>query len=360
MNPLERLRRKIDIIDNKLLKLLNQRLEIAKSIGEFKKEKGIDIYSPERENNIINRLINQNKGPFPNKALTYIFKEIISASRNTTYPEKIAYLGPEATFTHLVAKNKFGSSSKYIPLNCIEEVFIKVERDVADFGVVPIENSNEGVITHTLDMFIDSDLKICAEIYQEISHYLLSQSKSIDKIKKVYSHSQAFAQTKNWLNNNLPGVEKVIVSSTAKAAEIAVKEKNSAAIASIIAAQNYNLNILAENIEDNLKNFTRFLVIGKTLCAPTKNDKTSILFSIKDRPGALYNSLTPFAQYNINLTKIESRPSRQETWKYIFFLDLQGHIEDKKVKKALSKLKEDCILFKILGSYPAGTQVSSK
>ncbi|MDI6785625.1 MAG: prephenate dehydratase [bacterium] len=353
MNQLEELRKEINDIDNKLLDLLNQRISIAMAIGNLKKEKGIDIYSPDREKSIINRLSSQNKGPFSNKALSSVFHEIISASRNSTSLEKIAYLGPEATFTHLVAKNKFGSSSQYISLNSIEEVFVKVEKETADYGVVPIENSNEGIVTHTLDMFIDSDLKICAEIYQEISHCLLSHGNSLKEIKKVYSHPQAFAQTKNWLNNNLYWAEKIPVSSTAKAAELSSKNSSCAAVASMIAANIYNLNILAENIEDHLKNYTRFLVIGKTFCAPTDNNKTSILFSIKDRAGALYDILKPFAEYNINLTKIESRPSKQETWKYIFFLDLQGHIEDQNVKKALFVLKENCIILKILGSYPA-------
>lgn len=354
MNQLSKLREEIDKIDDNLLIFLNQRINIAMTIGKLKKEKGIDTYSPDREKNIIERLSVQNKGPLSNESLSYIFHEIISASRNTTSLEKIAYLGPEATFTHLVAKNKFGSSSQYIPFNSIEEVFVKVEKGIADYGVVPIENSNEGIVIHTLDMFINSDLKICAEIYQEISHCLLSCSESLEKIKKVYSHPQAFAQTKNWLNNNLYWAEKVSVSSTARAAELSSKDSSCAAVASIIAANIYNLNILAENIEDYLKNCTRFLVISKTLCPPTDNDKTSILFSIRDRAGALCDILKPFAEYNINLTKIESRPSRQETWKYIFFLDLQGHIEDEKVKKVLSKLEENCIILKILGSYPAG------
>lgn len=354
MNQLAKLREEIDKIDDNLLAFLNQRINIAMTIGKLKKEKGIDIYSPEREKNIIERLSLQNKGPLSNKSLSYIFHEIISASRSTTSLEKIAYLGPKATFTHLAAKNKFGSSSQYIPFNSIEEVFIKVEKGIANYGVVPIENSNEGVVTHTLDMFINSNLKICTEIYQEISHCLLSRSDSLEKIKKVYSHPQAFAQTKNWLNNNLYWAEKVNVSSTAKAAELSNKDSSCAAVANVMAANIYNLNILAENIEDYLRNYTRFLVISKTLYPPTGNDKTSILFSIRDRVGALYDTLKPFAEHNINLTKIESRPSRQETWKYIFFLDLQGHVEDEKVKKVLSELKEKCIILKILGSYPAG------
>ncbi|MBU1153638.1 prephenate dehydratase [bacterium] len=354
MNDLTQLRKEIDRIDSQILELLNQRLNTATSIGQIKKENGIDIFSPDRENRIIKHLISQNKGLFSNKALSAIFSEIISASRNTAFLEKIAYLGPEATFTHLVAKNKFGSSSEYLSLDSIEEVFAKVEKREANYGVVPIENSNEGVITNTLDMFIDSDLKICAEIYQEISHCLLSQVKSIKEIKKVYSHSQAFAQTKNWLNSNLYWAEKIITSSTAKAAEIASQDNTCAAIASTIAANIYNLNILDKDIEDHLRNYTRFLVIGHTLCAPTDHDKTSTLFSIKDKPGTLHSSLKPFSKYNINLTKIESRPSKQEMWKYLFFVDLQGHVDDQKIKKALSELEKNCLIFKVLGSYPIG------
>lgn len=349
---LNKFRRQIDEIDDQILELLNKRVEIAKEIGDFKRARGIEAYQPDREREIYDRLCKKNKGLFPNKILKIIYREIMSASLAWEEALKIAYLGPEATFTHQAAQEKFGTSAKFIPKKSISEVFDEVESGRANYGVVPVENSSEGIVTHTLDMFVDSELKICAEIILKISQHLLSNT-HFEDIKRVYYHVQSFAQARAWLQNNLPNAEYIEVSSTAEAARRAAEE-NCAAIASELAANIYNLNIVIRGIEEIKENYTRFLVIGREISAPTNNDKTSILFSIKDRVGALHDMLIPFAKYGINLTKIESRPSRRQAWEYIFFLDLQGHVKDENVKKALSELEGQCLFLKLLGSYPVG------
>jgi chorismate mutase/prephenate dehydratase len=354
MKEIEKLRRQIDKIDTEILDLLNKRSEIVLEIGKIKREKNANFYSPERERDILQRLISSNKGPFPNETLKVIYREILSASLSLEEPLKVACLGPLATFTHLAAIRHFGSSATFVPVESIKEVFDSVESDKTLFGVVPIENSNEGVISSTLDLFMDYDLKISAEILLEISQNLLSKAKDKKKIKKIYSHPTATAQCKRWLESNMPGVPILETTSTAKAAELASKEVESAAIASELAAKVYNLTILEKGIEDNKHNVTRFLVISKNYPSRTGKDKTSIMFSIKDRPGALYDILYPFKKSNINLTKIESRPSKRKAWEYIFFVDMEGHIEDKKLKTAIDAVKENCLYLKLLGSYPCG------
>jgi len=265
-----------------------------------------------RERQILERLEKLNPGPFPNNALRAVYREILSASLSLEQPLKVAYFGPKATFTHLAAMQQFGSSAQYIPLGSIKEVFDTVEREHVNYGVIPIENSTEGVVSYTLDMFIDSDLKIAAEIMTEISHNLLSLTGKMEDIKRVYSHPQATAQCRGWLEKNLPGIHVVEASSTAKAAELATKEQKSGAIASELAAMLYGLKILQRRIEDVINNYTRFLVISNKHPSRTGRDKTSIMFTIKDRVGALYSMLEPFAKNRINLTKIESRPSRKK------------------------------------------------
>jgi chorismate mutase/prephenate dehydratase len=265
---------------------------------------------------------------------------------------KVAYLGPEGTFTHLAAMKKFGEKAKYIPVKTIDEVFREVEKKRVDYGVVPVENSIEGIVTHTLDVFLESDLKIISEISLEIHHYLLSKENSIDKIKKIYSHPQAIAQCRNWIGENLPEAEIFETESTISAVKKVMKEKNAAAIASEIASSMYNLNIIAERIEDFRENITRFLVIGSEFAEKTGNDKTSILFSIKDRVGALHDILSYFKEENINLTKIESRPSKKKAWEYVFFVDFIGHKDDINVKRALNNVEKVSVFLKILGSYP--------
>lgn len=353
MSELKKLREMIDRIDQQILTLLNQRTEIALHIGEIKNRKAQTYYAPERESVIYRHLSQQNKGPLPAKAVRAVYREIMSATLALQHPLKIAYLGPKATFTHLAAREKFGDSADYIPVRSISDVFTEVEKERADHGVVPIENSTEGVVNHTLDMFIDSDLKISAEVSLRITHNLLVKKTGV-KIKKIYSHSQPFAQCRLWLESNLPRVKLEEVSSTAEAAKLAAREKETAAIASKLAAELYGLSVVSQGIEDSGENYTRFLVIGREFNQSSGRDKTSIMFSIKDSVGALCTMLEPFKKYNINLTKIESRPSRRRAWDYFFFIDMEGHAGDENVKKAIDELEKYCIYLKILGSYPIG------
>jgi len=351
---LKKLRHQVDSLDLEILRLLNQRAKMVKKIGEIKSLRNEQFYAPEREKEILSRMIKSNQGPLPTEAVKEIFSEILHACRNLEKKLKIAYLGPEATFTHLAAIKNFGKSAEYISTKSIADVFAEVEKGRADYGVVPIENSTEGVVNHTLDMFIESDLKICAETLLEILHCLLSQSDDLQKIKRIYSHPQAFAQCRNWLEDHLPNAELVETASTAEAAQRVKKERTAAAIASDLASELYGLKIVASRIEDRSDNFTRFLVISKDFPPSSGVDKTSILFSIKDRVGALHDMLVPFKKHNINLTKIESRPTKKKAWEYIFFVDFVGHLTEENVQKALSELEEQCLYLKILGSYPRG------
>ncbi|MDY6855322.1 MAG: prephenate dehydratase [Thermodesulfobacteriota bacterium] len=349
---LDVLRGKIDQIDTEILDLLNERAKTAIKIAKTKIANNLDFYAPDRELKIYERLISINRGPFPNKAIKPVFKEIISASLSLEKHIHVLYLGPKATFTHLASISHFGQSSNFIEKRNIPEIFSEVERDRADFGVVPVENSTEGVVSNTLDMFIESNLKISAEILLEISHHLMSKTGRMEDIKKVYSHPHAIAQCRNWLDRNLPNIPIIDVASTASAAKSASDDMSVAAIASEYAASYYDLKIVKRKTEDNINNFTRFLVIGKSESEKSGNDKTSIMFSIKDEVGILYRMLEPFAKNNVNLTKIESRPLKKRAWEYMFFLDMEGHIFDKNVKKALEELDEKSLFLKVLGSYP--------
>jgi chorismate mutase/prephenate dehydratase len=354
MKGLEKLRKEIDEIDNEILNLLNKRANVVIEIAHIKRNEKAKFYSPEREREILERLVALNRGPFPDDTLKVIYREILSASLSIEKPLKVACLGPLATFTHLAALRHFGSSATFVPVESIKGVFDAVEADKTEYGVVPIENSNEGVISYTLDMFMDYDLKISSEVMLEISHNLISKSGDKSKIRRVYSNPQAAAQCRRWLESNLPGIPILESTSTAKAAELASKDDEAAAIASELAANVYDLQFIEKDIGDSKHNFTRFLVISKEFPPNTGKDKTSIMFSIKDKPGSLYGVLLPFKKAKINLTKIESRPSRRKAWEYIFFLDMEGHIDDKKVKKAIDYLKDNCLYLKILGSYPHG------
>jgi chorismate mutase / prephenate dehydratase len=347
---LTRLRKQIDLIDERIVETLNKRTRLSLKIGSIKKKGRLSVYSPDRESDVYKKVIAQNKGPLSSEAIQVIYREIMSATLSLEGPIRVAYLGPVATFTHLASIKKFGSLVSYIPVNSITEVFAEVEKIRAEYGVVPIENSIEGAVNHTLDMFIDSDLKICSEISLEISHNLLGRQKG--KIKKVYSKPEVFGQCRIWLEANLPNTELVEVSSTAKAAEIVRNQRDAACIASSLAAKYYNLKFLAKSIEDYSHNVTRFLVIGKTDPKPTDHDKTSIVFSVKDRVGTLHDMLVPFKRHRINLTKIESRPSKKRAWDYYFYVDLEGHYSDTRVKKALGELEKQAKFLKILGSYP--------
>ncbi|MBU1726913.1 MAG: prephenate dehydratase [Candidatus Omnitrophica bacterium] len=350
---LKNLRHKIDSLDKKIIGLLNTRAKVIIDVAKIKQESGKSVYSPDREREVLKRVASVNRGPLNNDALEAIYREVMSASLSLEKPLKIAYMGPEASFSHLASLKRFGSQIGYIACESISDVFLEVERDAADYGVVPIENSIEGVVTYTLDMLVDSDLKICAQIILDVSHNLLSNCGK-DKIKKIYSNPQVFGQCRIWLQENLPHAELIEVSSTTRASQIASKEKNSASIASLLAAKIYKLKIVAKDIEDSPHNITRFLVIGKTEVKHTGNDKTSILFSIKDRVGALHDMLVPFKKNRINLTKIESRPSKKKAWDYYFFVDLEAHKDEPRVRKALAELESKCKFLKVLGSYPIG------
>jgi len=354
---LKKLRKKIDSIDSKVLNLLNKRAGVILEIGRVKKRSKTPIYVPNREKDIYKNLMAKNTGPISNESLRAIFREVMSSALQLERPIRIAYLGPESTFTHLASMKKFGSSVDYTACETITDVFSEVEKARADYGVVPIENSIEGAVNHTLDMFIDSNLKICSEIFLEVAHNLLSREPNKAGIKKVYSKSEVFGQCRIWLETNLPRVELIETSSTSKAAEIAARQKGSGCIASELAAKKYGLKILYHSIENSAHNVTRFLVIGKNDVEATKDDKTSVMFSVKDRSGALHDMLVPFKKYKINMTKIESRPSKVRAWEYYFFVDLEGHYTDIKVKKALHELKKVSSYLKILGSYPAAEAV---
>jgi chorismate mutase / prephenate dehydratase len=349
---LEKLRQKIDSIDNKLIEDINERTKIALEIGKIKNEQNMPFYKPERERLILEKLQKINKGPFPTGTLKLIFLEMMSACRELEKNISVAYLGPEASHSHSACINHFGSSVQSIPLTSITDVFYEVEKGKADYGLVPVENSYEGLVTHTLDMFLDSPLKICSETLYRVSHCLLSLQDKLENIKKVYSHPQIFAQCRLWLENNLPKAERIEASSSSKAAELVEWDKYSAAIATEYAAYRFNLKILESGIEDIPKNFTRFLVIGKTDCDRTGQDKTSLMIAISDKPGALYGILKPFSERNINLTKIESRPTKKSPWDYVFFIDCDGHISDPEIKEALEEIKPFSLQIKILGSYP--------
>jgi len=348
---LSKLRKKIDAIDAKMVALLNERARMSMAIGKEKLRDKKGIYAPNREREVLRRIKALSKGPMTQEAFEAIYREIMSSSLSLEKPLSIAYLGPKASFTEMAARSKFGSQVQYVSCASIAEVFQKVERKDCDHGVVPIENSIEGAVTHTFDLLVDSDLKICSQILLEISHNLLSKT-TLDKINVVYSNPQVFGQCRNWLQANLPQAECCGTASTTQATLMALKNKRSAAIASELASKVYKLRIVKRGIEDLAHNITRFLVISIEDVPPTGNDRTSLLFSIKDKVGALHDMLVPFARYKINLTKIESRPSKKRAWDYYFFVDIDGHRLDKNVQKALSQLENKCKYLKILGSYP--------
>ena len=344
-------RQAIDAIDRDIVQLLNRRAQHARKIGELKAAHGEVCYSPARESEVLHRVAAHNQGPLTPAHLELIFREIISACRSLERPHRVAYLGPEASFTHMACQKHFGSSVIMEPLSSIPEVFMQVEQGKADFGVVPIENTTEGAVTSSLDNFVTTQLRICAETFLPIHLCLLSRS-PLDKIVKIYSHPHVPGQCQLWLARHLPHVPVHYVSSTARGAELASCEEGAAAIGTALASQVYGLNILQEHIEDNPNNRTRFLVIGKVKNPPTGKDKTSIVLSVPHRPGALHRALGFLQAENINMTMIQSRPARVMAWEYLFFIDFQGHEEDEPVCRALEALRAHCPFVKSLGSYP--------
>lgn len=353
---LDALRKEIDAVDQELLERLNKRVQLAQQVGHYKLERGMEVYVPSREEEVFGKLTANNKGPLPAKAVRAIYREIISAAISLEKPIQVAYLGPEATYTHQAALKNFGSSIPFLPMNSVPDVFTAVRRGDADYGVVPVENSTQGTVISTLDMLVESELTIVAQIYLQIAHCLISHS-PLEKIRSVHSKDNALGQCRQWLARMLPGVELVDSASTAASVEYAARHPEAAAIASSIAADLYGVPIVAENVMDKTDNVTRFLVIGK---APTPllgggRDKTSLVFSLHDEAGSLLKALHSFSSRGINLSKIESRPSRRRVWDYYFYVDIIGHRDEEQVKAALDELEQTCPVLKVLGSYPNTT-----
>lgn len=350
---LDDIRKNIDEIDGQLLDLLSDRADLVHQVGEVKKRDGLQIYAPEREEALLRRLIERNKGRLPEKSIRAIYREIMSAALALEDDLKIAYLGPEGTWTHQAAIKKFGHSVAYSSQPNFAEVFDQVTRRQADYGVVPIENSTEGAVSHTLDLFVDSPLQICAQILLRIENGLMA-SIPREQIKTLYSHPQVFGQCRTWILRNFPEADLVEVSSTTRAAQLARDNaaQGAAALGGALAAEMNGLTMLESSIQDRATNTTRFLVIGEKTCPPTGKDRTSILFAIHDRPGSLVRALQAFDQFQINMSKIESRPSKRKDWEYVFYVDLSGHCDDPELKKAIEELEKHCSMVKLLGSYP--------
>jgi chorismate mutase/prephenate dehydratase len=346
-------RSRINNLDEEILKLLNQRGTAALQIGELKRQQDLPYFIPEREAQVLERLVALSLGPLGPDAIRAIWREILSASLALEHPLPVAYLGPAGTFAHQAATRRFGSSARFRPVRTIADVFDEVERDLAEFGVVPVENSTEGPVNITLDRLIDSEVTITGEITLDISQHLISRASELGEVKVVCSHPQGLAQCRAWLAAHLPDAVNEETSSTAAAVERARDDATVAAIASDMAAQVHGVPILRPRIEDNPSNSTRFLVIGRRPVAPTGRDKTSILFSMRNEPGVLYSILQPFATHRLNLTKIESRPTKRRPWEYVNFLDFEGHRETENVRSVLAEVRERCQFLKILGSYPA-------
>jgi chorismate mutase / prephenate dehydratase len=346
-------RQAIDKLDASIVRLLNERTKHVLAIGAMKLKAGEEIYAPHRERAVLQRICQLNPGPVTDEQLRAIYREIMSSALALEKTMIIAYFGPEATFTHQAAIQKFGASLRYAPQKTIADVFTEVSKRRADYGVVPVENSTEGVVTHTLDMFVDSDLKIVSQIVLPIQQCLMVRpGGSRARIKKLFVHPQSLAQCRGWIQNHLPRVELIETSSNARSAELAAKDKNAAAIGGILAAEKYGLDVLEQDIQDNAANATRFLVLGRQCSPPTGQDRTSLLVSVADKAGALHEAIAAFRRYKINMTKIESRPSKRKAWEYFFFIDCDGHAQDRKVARAIQLLGRHCNFIKVLGSYP--------
>ncbi len=354
MKALAVVRNDIDRIDGELLQLLNQRARCAQRVGEIKAEhgEGGHIYRPEREAQVLRRLQELNPGPLPNENITFFFREVMSACLSLEQPLTVAFLGPLGSFTGSAATKHFGHAARLLPLGSIDDVFREVDSGHAHYAVVPIENSTEGAVGRSMDLLLGTPLKICGEVVVRIHQNLMSTETDLSKITKVYSHAQSLAQCHEWLNRNLPGVPRVSVASNSLAAQMASAEPGTAAIAGLAAAERYNLPRLAENIEDEPNNTTRFLVLGKHDAGPTGRDKTSLIMSAPNRTGALYELLQPLSAAGVSMSRLESRPARNALWEYVFYVDVEGHRDDPLVKGALETLAGHAAFLKILGSYP--------
>jgi chorismate mutase/prephenate dehydratase len=359
MSKLPALRRRIDKLDDQMLALLNQRAQVVQAVYREKQAQAkggpVDAFVPGREVEILRRLSAKNAGPFPAEGIAPVFREVISACRSLEISPRIAFFGQPGSNTHQASLNVFGSQAQQSPQANIPSVFEEVEQGRADYGVVPVENSTEGTINHTLDLFVDSELKVCSELSLPIRHLLLNRTGKVAGLKKVLSHPQALAQCRRWLAKNAPQAQALSAASTSEAAKQAAKDRSgrTAAIASALAVDLYGLKVAARNIQDQNDNTTRFFVIGRARSKPTGKDKTSVMLSIRDRVGALSAVLKPFERQKVNLTSIESRPSRRKAWDYYFFVDFQGHQDEPKVQRLLKDLGRQVAQLKVLGSYPA-------
>lgn len=357
MSSLEELRNQIDVVDQKLVELLNDRARVVVEIGKLKSTTDSDtIYSPSREKAVFEKISKANNGPLPDRTLCAIWRELMSGSFFLERPLRIAYLGPEGSFSHSAAMLKFGQSVEYEAVADIRSIFDEVSKGHSDLGVVPIENSTGGGIIESLDAFVDSDVLICAEVNMAIHHNLLANC-NIEDIQEVYSKPEIFAQCRNWLSTTFKETKTIPVASSARAAQIAAEKPNTAAIGSTAAAERYGLQIICENIEDIANNVTRFLIISKMDAKPTGDDKTSLLFSTAHKAGALVDVLQTFRDNGLNLSNIESRPSRKREWEYCFFIDIGGHKDDELVKKVIAEAKEHCLQLSVLGSYPRNSSL---
>ncbi|MDI1230736.1 MAG: prephenate dehydratase [Methylobacter sp.] len=352
--PLSELRDKIDAIDKQILQLINQRASYAMEVAKTKIAQGEQgsFYRPDRESLVLRRIKDLNQGPLTDDTAAHFFRELMSACLALEKPLDVAYLGPEGTFTQQAAIKHFGSAVKTVPATTINDIFNAVENGNCQFGVVPVENSTEGIISHTLDRFLASPLKICGEVEIRVHQNLMGLVDSLDEVTEVFSHQQSLAQCRQWLDNHLPNAKRTAVNSNTEAARLASTHKQAVAIAGIVAAEIYRLNVIEKNIEDESNNTTRFIIIGQQISTPTGNDKTTLVVSTGNQPGALHRILEPFARLNIGMVHIESRPSRQGLWDYVFFIDIEGHCEDNDVAKALELLKANVNMLKLLGSYP--------
>ncbi len=343
------LRRQIDAVDDQVLRLLNERARLAQEIGHLKN--GV-IYKPEREAQVVRRMQAGNAGPLTAESVSVIFKEVMSACRSLEQPLTIAYLGPEGTFSEAAAIKHFGHAAIGLPCASIDEVFQAVERGEAHYGVAPVENSTEGAVNRTLDLMLNSPLKICGEVMLRVRQHLLRKRDSLEGIRVVYSHAQSLAQCHAWLSRNLPGVDSIRVTSNGEAARMAAENPEAAAIAGELAAERHGLAVVARDIEDEPNNTTRFLVLGAEETAASGKDKTSLVISVRNRPGALMELLAPFAGHGIGLSKLESRPARSGAWEYVFYVDLEGHVSDPNIQDALKEVEARSIFLKVLGAYP--------
>ncbi|MBN2594128.1 MAG: prephenate dehydratase [Sedimentisphaerales bacterium] len=353
---LDELRKKIDELDHQLVKLLNERARVVVEIGKLKNKTDKPVYAPDREKDVFARIVKANEGPLPDKCLIAIWRELMSGSFVLERPLRIGYLGPAGSFSHNASMLKFGQSVEYEPLADITSIFDEVSKGHCDLGLAPVENTMGGGVIETLDALIDSDVKVCAEVLMAIHHNLLGKC-SMEEIKKIYSKPEVFAQCRNWLSATFKGTQTIPVASTARAAQLAAEEPNTAAIGSTVAAELYGLRIICENIEDITNNVTRFLVISREDARPTGEDKTAILFSTAHKAGALAEVLDIFKRYDINMTNIESRPSRKRQWEYYFFVDFLGHRSEKHIQDGLEESRKHCLQLSILGSFPRATEL---